>query len=141
MSPDKGAAAPIKTRIPFSLHFLEHAVKGNVGSLPQKHAELLEAYATREAAAVAYIKAVRPGLAVHTGELRDPKARLVPPIARSAECKGSLTTGASVRQVSPVTFWAFQLKHSPMHLPSISCQEALQGRHDPRGAYQKGLRE
>jgi hypothetical protein len=42
----------------------------------QKHAELLESYSTREAAAADYVRAVRPGLEVHTGELRDAKVRL-----------------------------------------------------------------
>lgn len=46
--------------------------------LLQEHAELLESYAMREAAAANYMKAVRPGVAVHTGELRDPKARILP---------------------------------------------------------------
>lgn len=39
----------------------------------QKHAELLESYAKREAAAADYVREVRPGLEVHTGELHDAK--------------------------------------------------------------------
>jgi pantetheine-phosphate adenylyltransferase len=38
------------------------------------HAGLLQAYEEREAAAVAFCKAVRPGLAVETGALEDPAA-------------------------------------------------------------------
>lgn len=41
----------------------------------QKHAELLEPYSRREAAAAEYVRAVRPGLEVHTGELHDAKVQ------------------------------------------------------------------
>lgn len=39
----------------------------------KKHHELLEPYEQRAAAAVAYLKAVRPALTVQTGALLDPK--------------------------------------------------------------------
>lgn len=45
---------------------------------PQKHAELLESYGTREAAAGDYVRAVRPGLEVHSGELHDAKVHSGP---------------------------------------------------------------
>jgi hypothetical protein len=50
----------------------------------QKHAELLESYSTREAAAADYVRAVRPGLEVHTGELHDAKVRFwgIVPVSR-----------------------------------------------------------
>lgn len=53
------------------LYALMHIVAGL-----QKHAELLESYGRREAAAADYVRAVRPGLEVHTGELHDAKVRL-----------------------------------------------------------------
>ncbi len=39
----------------------------------KKHHELLEPYEQRTAAAVSYLKSVRPGLTVQTGALLDPK--------------------------------------------------------------------
>jgi hypothetical protein len=39
------------------------------------HKELLQLYEEREAAAVQYLRTVRPGLRVETGALRDPKVR------------------------------------------------------------------
>ena len=42
----------------------------------KQHAQLLEPYAQRKAAAEAYMKAVRPGLQVSGGPLLDPKVSL-----------------------------------------------------------------
>lgn len=41
----------------------------------QKHAELVEAYGVRAAAAADYLRLVRPALDVHTAQLHDAKAR------------------------------------------------------------------
>ena len=66
----------------------------------KQHAELLEPYEQRKAAAEAYMRAVRPGLHVAGGPLLDPQARAMA-CAASGHSARALAQGLSSQRCLP----------------------------------------
>jgi hypothetical protein len=109
----------------------------------QTHAELLEPYSTRQAAAADYVRSVRPGLEVHTGELHDAKVRLSRVAGRRSDswsqclCPAALGNLDLVGLVDPLWTVAFCIRPTTFNLDvhtvagaSVHCSV-----HDEGSAY------